>query len=258
MDKFQSGSLTLHFRSVGVGRPLLLLHGFLEDHSIWDNVSPVFEKEGFRVIAVDLPCHGLSRFDGDRCTMAEMAQLLHAFLLSQNIAEPFVIGHSMGGYVALELLRVRPANLTLLHSNFWADNEEKKKDRNRVIEVVRNNRFSFLAEAIPNLFAPQNRQQCANVIAGLIEKASLLPPAEIAAATAGMRDRRPSHDLINHVGVNMIQGLEDPVVPVTVLEEQCRLLRRKPLVIDMADCGHMSIWEQPVGLINALRSILIE
>jgi len=79
MQKFTHNFSTLHYKISGSGKPVLFLHGFLEDHSIWDEIYPVFVDAGFRIILVDLPCHGLSRFDGDNCSMSQMAEIIHAF-----------------------------------------------------------------------------------------------------------------------------------------------------------------------------------
>lgn len=246
----------LYVKLVGTGSPLVFLHGFLEDHAIWNPVYPDFVNEGFRCILFDLPCHGQSRFDGSVCTMEHMAREVADWLRQENSSNPFVIGHSMGGYVGLELLRLMPARLVLLHSNFWTDSESKKRDRDRVIEVVKRNKSLFLSEAIPNLFAPANREFRREEIAGLIARAGQLDAAEIAAATGGLRDRRSSHDVMNAFDVALIHGSDDPIIPEGILAAEMAKLERKPLVHRIDNCGHMSFIEQPAQLINHLRTIV--
>jgi pimeloyl-ACP methyl ester carboxylesterase len=257
MHKFETDTLILHYNSSGLGpKTLLFLHGFLEDHSMWNTIYPEFVNAGFRCITIDLPCHGLSRFEGHSCPMNEIAACIQQLLEHLQIPHVTIIGHSMGGYVGLELLRLGPHKLVLLHSNFWADSESKKGDRNRVIEIVKKNKDLFLREAIPGLFAPENRVRCAQDIGVLIEKAMRIPAVEIAAATAGMRDRRSSYDVFETHKVRMIQGETDPIVPREILEKECRNLPSPVVVNWIKNCGHMSIWEQPAELIQVLGLIV--
>src|SRR5687768_4318164 len=205
-------------KTIGTGTPILFLHGFLEDHSVLNAIYPDFVNEGFQCILMDLPCHGKTRYSGQVCTMSFMAGEVFNYLTANNIQNPFVFGHSMGGYVGLELQRLMNIRLTLVHSNFWTDSEAKKLDRNRVIEVVKRNKKLFLNEAIPNLFAPFNREFHREEIARLIEQANRLDGLEIAAATGGLRDRFASHDLMERCDIKIIQGSDDATVPNDVLE----------------------------------------
>jgi len=258
MQKFTHKSIHLHYQILGEGKPLLFLHGFLEDHSIWNSIYPFFIEKKFQIILIDLPCHGLSRFLGETCSMTEMAIALDNLLVEKSIKNPTVFGHSMGGYVGLELMRLREINLTLVHSNFWEDSDVKKKDRNRVIEVVKKNKNLFLSESIPNLFAAENRKKCDLIINELITKSIAIPANEISAATAGMRERKSAYDLMNQYKISIIQGASDSGIPITLLVSECKKLKQTPTIYIIENCGHMSIWEQPYSLINHLLSAIIK
>ena len=145
---------------------------FLESSEMWEEIIPHFKN--YQVITVDLPCHGNSRFDGNSCSMGFMAQILHEFFRQIEVKDPIVIGHSMGGYVGLELLNLMPIELILLHSNFWKDSKNKKTDRNRVIEVVLKNHKLFVQEAIPALFDINNIPKCERTIKNVIQKSKLM------------------------------------------------------------------------------------
>jgi pimeloyl-ACP methyl ester carboxylesterase len=246
----------LNYEIYGQGKPLVFLHGFLEDSSIWDDIWPEFKKTGYKVITVDLPCHGESRFSGEKCSMTEMAEGVNNILHTFKIEYPTIIGHSMGGYVGLELLRLLDARLFLVHSNFWADSKEKKLDRNRVISIMQKGSERFIREAIPGLFADNNKEKCENNIESLIRYALQIPANEIAAATAGIRDRRSSHDLMEKKNVSIIQGELDPIIPTVVLEEELTKIKRKPTVVTIPNCGHMSLWEDKKTLISELTRLL--
>lgn len=258
MQQFISDAPAIYVKTIGSGKPLVFLHGFLEDHTIWNAIYPDLVNEGFMCILIDLPCHGLARFEGEKCGMDQMAASVFNYLKLEKITNPFVFGHSMGGYVGLELMRLMPVRLTLIHSNFWADSETKKEDRNRVIEIVKKNKNHFLNEAIPNLFAPVNREFRREEIQNLVEKAARIPSSEIAAATAGLRDRKPAHDLMNLHKIFIIHGVSDPIIPTGILEAEIAKLSLKPEVMEIDNCGHMGFVEQPAALINHLRTILFQ
>ncbi|MBK9190767.1 MAG: alpha/beta hydrolase [Crocinitomicaceae bacterium] len=247
----------LFYKISGTGKPLVFLHGFLEDQSVWNSVYPHFVNLGYKCILVDLPAHGKSRFDGEICTMKYMAEKTAEVLERNSIENPHVFGHSMGGYVALEMLRIKDCSVTLVHSNFWADSETKKSDRNRVIEVVKKNKSLFLNESIPNLFAPQNREFRREEIQNLISKAMIMPSTEICAATAGLRDRMASYDLMENNNVSVIQGDNDSVIPDQALQTEIEKLNKKPEVYQLENCGHMGFIEQNGQLINCMEKILI-
>ena len=74
MKTLINNNTILHYRVTGKGDPVIFLHGFLENHSMWTDIAAEILDLGFKTIVVDLPCHGESRFSGEVCTMAFMAE----------------------------------------------------------------------------------------------------------------------------------------------------------------------------------------
>ncbi len=235
---------------------IVFLHGFLEDLSMWDMLSKRFTQLGFRTLCVDLPCHGQSRFTGDYCTMEIMAAEVVKLLDSADFKTPWVIGHSMGGYVGLEMLKIRSLNLILLNSNFWSDSPQKKTDRNRIIQVVKKARETFIQEAIPHLFYSANKIRCTAAIKHLVSEAKKNPASEIIACTAGLRDRRAQFELFDHSTIHLIHGENDPLLPNEVLAEELGKIDQNAVVSRIPDCGHMAVWEQPEKLEVILTTII--
>jgi len=246
----------LFYKIEGQGAPVVLLHGFLENHSMWKGITPVLIKMGCQVVSIDLPCHGNSRFFGEECSMIYMAKGVAAIFNQENIQNPHLFGHSMGGYVGLELLKMRPIQLTLVHSNFWEDTPTKKKDRNRVIEIVENNKNRFVREAIPNLFAPENRDKNQSQITTLIEQACQIPAYEIQASTAGMRDRNDNSMLLETNPIAIIHGENDPIIPTEKLVAALNEVSNPSPYFLIKDCGHMSIWEASETLIKSMNKLI--
>lgn len=258
MTSFSFKDYQLHYTIKGEGQALLFLHGFLENSSMWKDILSSFSLTEYQLITVDLPCHGQSRYQGGNCSMKEMAQGVDALLNSLGIKKLFCIGHSMGGYVALELAVLRELKVILLHSNFWADAEHKKEDRNRVIDIVLQNKNRFINEAIPNLFADQNRDKYTKEIEQIVSQAITVPASEISAATAGMRDRKSFINKMGILDLSIIHGELDPIISSDQLATALAVLEKQPPVIRMKNCGHMSIWESKTELIKAIKSLLIQ
>jgi pimeloyl-ACP methyl ester carboxylesterase len=106
----------LAFARTGAGPPLLLLHGLGLSRRSWEPVLPAL-AEDFDVIAVDLPGFGGSPPvpAGIEPAPAVLAAVVAGLLDELGLPAPHVVGNSLGGWVALELARLRPvASLTLL------------------------------------------------------------------------------------------------------------------------------------------------
>jgi len=74
MKPFSFNGYQIHYKIKGKGRPLLFLHGFLENKEMWENILPSFSDSEYQLITVDLPCHGKSRYQNENCSMKEMAE----------------------------------------------------------------------------------------------------------------------------------------------------------------------------------------
>jgi pimeloyl-ACP methyl ester carboxylesterase len=234
---------------------MVFLHGFLENHTMWKSIKKHF-VHSHQIILIDLPCHGKSFYEGNHCSMTFMAECVHNVLQKENVSQPYVFGHSMGGYVGLELLKLMPIKLTLVHSNFWADDDQKKQDRNRVIELVKTKKHFFIQQAIPNLFYTKNIIKCQDIIHQLKQKAYQTPALQIIAATKGMRDRADHTKVLQKHNVSIIQGQFDPVIPEQTMLKQLSTINKKQPYYTINNVGHMSIWEAPESLIKIIENIL--
>jgi len=241
----------VHYEIIGKGQPLVFLHGFLEDSTMWtDFVEPLTKTN--QVVLIDLPCHGQTRFEGEICSMIFMAETVKAVFDQENIKNSIVFGHSMGGYVGLELAKLTDINLVMIHSNFWEDSEQQKLDRDRVVDLVQDRKPFFVKVAIPNLFYPNNRKACQTTIDHLIEKAIDLPTAEICAATLGLKTRFVNHDVVKNQNVTIIQGEFDTIMTLAEMNLQITEYFPNQKIQLIKDCGHMSIWEKPKQLMSLI------
>lgn len=243
----------LSYSVEGEGIPIVLLHGFLESSTMWDYLSLSSLKMKF--IRIDLPGHGKSiHFSSDNPTIDYFASCVIDVLDELKIYHFHVLGHSMGGYVALNIAKRFPQRVFtcgLMNSNFWSDSEEKKRDRTRVVEIVRKNKNIFINEAIPRLF--HSHHNFHSEIASLIHDAKTMTSEAIAFASIAMRDREDNTDLVNkhnQVEIYIIQGDEDKTIPVDVMNKNLLLKDRLTII---PNSGHMSHIEQS----NRVSQLLI-
>lgn len=242
----------LHYTDEGRGNVLLCLHGFLESSRMW---IPMNFGKNLRKVFVDLPGHGASKFSAGM-SMSDMAEEVEQVIDALGILQYTVIGHSMGGYIALELLQRDPRceRLILLNSNTWSDDPRKQEDRKRVAKLVLHSKKHFIYEAIPHLF--WQPEKFSADVQSLIQEASDMHPEAIGAASLAMGQRQNHTELARAAGskVLLIQGANDSVVPVermraTGLLESC-------VYKELEACAHMAHIEQRAQVEEIVKNFL--
>lgn len=254
---FKKGTLT--FSDTGKGRVVVLLHGFLGSHEIWDSAIKNLSRS-YRVIAIDLPGHGGSDCFGYVHTMELLAKSVKAVMDSLRLKRYVIVGHSMGGYAALAFADLFPDHLKglcLYHSSAYADTEEKKRDRRRSVKVVKANHKIYTTEVVKNLFASKNTKYLKEEIAFAQKVAANTSRQSIIAALEGMADRTNRDMILGmvHYPVMMVIGELDNVLPYQQLLEQSELIHNKHILYLEHD-GHMGFLESPRASNAALRKFL--
>ena len=211
----------LQYRSFGEGKTLVFLHGFLESSTMWDYLP--LEELNAHCILIDLPGHGQSPLNdtSEIPSIRFMADEVLRVLKREKVEEFSIIGHSLGAYVGLELAQLSGCQkLILLNSNCWTDDEQKRRDRLRVAELVFKAKNHFIREAIPNLFGrPADFQ---NEISALVEEANHMLPESIAYAALAMRERKDftAEVIANPTKYTFIHGDLDSLVATDVLKSR--------------------------------------
>src|SRR5579859_274110 len=145
----------IFFRKLGKGKSVILIHGFCETHEIWSGFAEDFSGE-FEVFSVDLPGFGKSPIPPPPFSIRDIALKMLDWTDRNNISQPFVVGHSLGGYVALAMAQLEQEKISgicLFHSTPYPDSEERKSNRNRVMEFVKVNGVGpFVDTFVPGLF----------------------------------------------------------------------------------------------------------
>lgn len=240
----------------GSGRPVLFLHGFLESSNMWRELT--FSPLDIQSIHINLNGHGeLSKQPYKQIhSIKQLAEEIFDVLKPLNLDSYDCVGHSLGGYVALELAKidVRLNKLVLLHSNHWGDTEEKKINRNRVAKIVASNFNLFLNEAIPSLF--YNSKSYLKEINSVIKEAQTILPQTIIDCSLAMRDRLDNGKFVqdNNERCFLIQGVLDKTMNVEVARKEWK--GKKTHYIEVENCSHMGHFEQKEKIEKLISEII--
>jgi len=257
MNQLLYKNTKISFSDVGKGTTIVLLHGFLENQTMWQELVPELSKK-YRVITIDLLGHGESGCLGYVHSMEENAEVVKAVLSKLSVRKVIFVGHSMGGYVALAFAEMYPINvkkLVLMNSSSREDNDERKKNRDRAIKAVKKDYTSFVRLSISNLFSPDNRERLNDEIEKIKLEALKTPLQGIVASLEGMKIRKDRNNLLHtaQYPILLILGKKDPVLNYE--ENIMQIVNTNVKLITFGD-GHMSHIENREELIEALLFFL--
>jgi pimeloyl-ACP methyl ester carboxylesterase len=245
------------YSRTGEGVPLVLVHGFGEDGSVWKNQFNAID--GFNVIVPHLPGSG-SDMIADM-SMEGQATWLHDFLVHLQIDACIMIGHSMGGYITLAFAEAYGSMLRAFgfcHSSAYADKEEKKETRRKGIEFIRaHGAWEFLKTSTPNLYSPASRSGKQAMIEEHINLCKKFTDDALIAYYEAMINRPDRTRVLKEaqVPVLFIMGKEDAVVPLEDALKQSHLPQEAHIFI-LAESGHMGMVEEPEKTSQYIRSFL--
>ncbi len=257
MAKFQFKGADFSYIDQGKGQAVVLLHGFLENKKMWNELVDFLPKK-FRTIQIDLPGHGSSDCLAYVHSMEEMSKMVLELLKHLKIKKAHFIGHSMGGYVALAAAEVVPdsfRSLILMNSTAKADSPEKQKDRNRAIALVKRSASTFVSAGITNLFRAKNRKIYREKLQEVKKEALKTPTQGIIAALEGMKNRM-DREVILHFApfpILMIAAKNDPILAFSSLKEQLEATAVQALILND---GHMSHIEEQDVCFAEIRNFL--
>lgn len=243
------------YSEYGKGTAVVLLHGYLENQGMWNELIPELSKK-HRIITIDLLGHGQTECMGYMHTMEDNADVVHEVLSELRIRKAVMIGHSMGGYVALAFAELYPdmmKGLVLLNSTSRADSEERKLNRDRAIKAVKKDYTSFVRLSIANLFSEENRERLTAEIEKVKIEALKTPLQGIVAALEGMKVRKDREVLLHFAPypILLVLGQKDQVLNY---EENIDQVENTAVKLRSFPDGHMSYIENR----EALQALLLE
>lgn len=243
----------VQIREMGVGPPVVLVHGYPLDGAMWSGVARLLSRQ-FRVLKPDLPGHGESTIPSDG-TLAGYADFLEAIL--RGLPPPAgLAGFSMGGYAALALMERRPEGLkalALVDIRASADDDAGKAKRDEAIETVRSAGVAAIADAmLPRLLDPASLHN--RDLVDRVRRIMMRQPREtIEADLTAMRDRPDATTLLPRISIPtlVVVGAQDALTPPADSQKVADAIPGAGLVTIPA-AGHLTPMERPGAVARAL------
>ncbi len=251
-----SGTRITFFQRPGLGTPVVLLHGFPFDHAIWQPIIPFLPPDAWLILP-DLRGHGESDAPPGVYSMALLADDVAAILGYLRVRKAVLVGHSMGGYVALAYARSYPkylAGLGLVASRADADTPEGRAARYKLVDEIPQKGLSILADAmLPKLTSDEGlAAKLRDVILGAKIDGAL-------GVLQGMAGRPDSSSLLAALKIPRmaIVGGRDKLIPREQAERLGALAPGLELV-EIPDAGHMPMMESPESTARAILQLMSE
>ncbi len=244
----------------GTGSSVVLVHGFGEDGSVWDGLKKKLSSD-FRFIIPDLPGYRNSTLPREELTIEWMADFVYSIIEQEEIKNPIVIGHSMGGYVTLALAEKHPAlpeKIGLFHSHAFADDEEKKKNRQKSIDFIqRNGTSDYVNELYNNLFSEKFRTENEATVDKIKAYVKMYSSETLIAGLKAMIMRPDRTSVLKSFKgpVLFVIGKHDKAIPYGKSLEQCQFPDVSQVHI-LQDSGHEGMMEEPEKSLNIMREFI--
>ncbi len=250
----------LAYAENGSGNAVVLIHGFLLDHSIWDEVIPRLASHSL-VLRPDLRGLGRSSVTPGPYLIETLASDIAALLDAKDIETATVVGHSLGGYVALAFYRMyaeRVAALGLVGSRFAADTPEAARQRFVLADRAEREGILPVIEAfLPRFFAPHVYAERPKLVEKTRALCARTQPKGAAALLRGAAVRVDCGDLVDDIGVPFLfsVGDADAIMGLGEAQNLVPRIRRARLQV-LPRCGHMPMFEAPDRLGEGLDDLL--
>ena len=249
--------MEMNYKIIGEGKPVVLLHGFLENHKMWLNIAE--NIKGFKFIIPDLLGHGETPSEDEVNTMEDQARNLIALLKDLEISSATFIGHSMGGYIAMVIARDYSSyveKLGLFFSKTLPDSEEKKKQRLKAVQVVEENKETFVKLGVKGLFDQDNLDNLREEIKEAQIWGMETPLDGITSSLRGMREREDTTYLLEKINypILIMLGEKDPATESDYIN---MIPERENIHVHVLPCGHLGSLEKPQESKKIIKDFLL-
>ncbi len=240
--------------------PIVLLHGHGVDASVWDRVYAHLSDDGSES-PQHVWKHDLSQLATHE-TIDDYAEIVAKYIRAETDIDAggkaVVVGHSMGGYIALALAERHPdlvGGLVLYHSTAYADDEAKKEQRTKAIgALTEGGAPKYIHELMPKMVAPDYP---VDLVQALEERFRALPTDALVAGMKAIATRPDRTHVLRNATypVLVVLGREDQIIPYEQGQAMGELGENVEVVI-LEDVGHLSMVEDPDASVETLRSFM--
>lgn len=230
---------------------LVFLHGFGEDARIWADFIPQFTWAEKPIVP------SFAHWTSAKSIADYAREILVSLPQDRKLT---LVGHSMGGYIALEMANLFPDRIekvVLLHSTALPDTAEKQINRNRTIEFLTKHGASvFIKSFVANLFAPDFVAKNRALMDQLIARYQDLGAEGLIAASRAMRDRADFTAFLRdtHIPFLFIHGDADPLIST----DSILAIKAHHKCVILPGVGHQGVYEAPVACYDAIQSFIAD
>ncbi len=241
---------------------VLLLHGFCLDHTIWKSVLELINDPRINLIIPDIPGYGGS-LECDEYSIPRLADNILSLINQKEINQFYFLGHSLGGYIALEFASKYPNKLKglgLIHSHPFADSEERKQARKNAISLIDSKgTYLYLKQMIFSLFDPIFLSNNPLIPEKLLTNALQIKPSVITKTLQAMIDRKDQSHLLDSLSIPFLffNGKKDPVIPNELRQKYLNISNPNHTINILAEnSAHMGMFETPFLLADSIKKLI--
>lgn len=241
----------------GEGDTLVFLHGFCEDKRIWSDMVEQLANT-YRCISIDLPGFGDNGPLGMKYSVAQMAKQVINTIKEKTMAPYLLIGHSLGGYVLMEMVKLAGDQLKgacLFHSTAKADSPEKAQSRKKAIDFVQEHGMEpFLTPFFTSLFYKGHQLNFVQEIDRLLLRAKSITKQTFIYVMEAMAERKDNTSVLEGSPIPwlFIVGKEDQSIPYSSISDLFDLPKSSEVLL-LEECGHMGMFEYPKACMNKIN-----
>ncbi|HEY9487665.1 MAG TPA: alpha/beta hydrolase [Chryseosolibacter sp.] len=247
---------SLNYREQGSGPAVILIHGFPMNQDVWKDFAEEL-NDRYQVITIDLPGFGKSKGLSEGFGIEDVAAAVLNFIHEKKYHKPVVVGHSLGGYVALALAELDQdaiAGMCLFHSTALADTEEKKQSRNKVVDFIgKQGVHAFTSNFVSQLYFDPQHSSITRVKSIAVQSSM----ETVTGYTRAMRDRKDRTHVLKtfHGPILFLAGEKDQGIPADTILRQASLNARAEAVI-LPDVGHMGMFEAEAACLKNISGFI--
>ncbi|MBR1517589.1 MAG: alpha/beta hydrolase [Bacteroidales bacterium] len=252
----------IHYRDEGRSnvKTIVLLHGLAQNLTVWSDITLKL-MGNYRVVLVDLPGHGYTDlYNKDVLTMEFMAECVHEVLIAAGVSDCVIVGHSLGGYVALayaEKYEHTVKGLGLINSHALADDQQHLQDRRSVCEAIRTNRPNFIINFVPSLFSNDCSMELNKKISQIKESCLTVSADALIASEMGMARRISRLPFLSKTSmpIMFVYGKDDTRIPLELASIMATVPQHSEMLL-LDHVGHMAHIEEPHTVVRWIRNFI--
>lgn len=256
----QYQALSIGYSVSGAGEAVVLVHGLGEDGKVWEGLRAGLE-ENYLVIVPDIPGSGRSKGLPAQQTIDALAECLQPVLHQEGIDRCTMIGHSMGGCIALAFAERYPNTVTrlgLFHATAFPDSDERKDTRKKNIDLInREGAAKFIDQSTPKLFSPESHEKYPQLVAATTACYRDFLPGSLIYYTTAMMNRPDRTTVLTSFNgpVLFIMGEHDNALPIGQSLQECHLPGISYVYV-CSHSAHLGMLEEPEFCADAIAYFL--